>query len=129
MILDLGEVNASCEVKVNGREAGIVMSPPYTVDISKQAQTGDNKIEVLVYSTLSYHYQTIPTPYRGRRCCRSFSFIGIEIGPHQSSKEPDSRLLRYCFHCPVFFRRCSVDLLEFAVEVGFVGEAGAVHYF
>lgn len=65
IILDLGEVNASCEVKVNGHEAGIAMSFPYTVDISKQAKPGKNRIEVLVYSTLSNHYQTIPTPYRG----------------------------------------------------------------
>lgn len=26
---------------------------------------GNNKMEILVYSTLANHYQTIPTPYRG----------------------------------------------------------------
>ncbi|WP_029906672.1 glycosyl hydrolase [Prevotella sp. 10(H)] len=65
IILDLGEVNASCEVKINGKDAGIVMSSPYQIDISKYAETGDNDIDILVYSTLSNHYQTIPTPYRG----------------------------------------------------------------
>lgn len=65
MILDLGDVVASCELKVNGQSAGILMSPPYKVDIAKYVKTGTNDIEVLVYSTLSNHYQTIPTPYRG----------------------------------------------------------------
>ena len=65
VILDLGNVNASCEVKVNGKEVGILMRPPYKVEIGKYVKQGDNQLEVLVYSTLSNHYQTIPTPYRG----------------------------------------------------------------
>lgn len=65
ILLDLGEIIASCEVKINGRSAGILMSPPYQLDITPYVQEGHNHIEVLVYSTLSNHYQTIPTPYRG----------------------------------------------------------------
>ena len=63
--LDLGNVIATCEVKINGASAGILMSPPYKVDISSWVQSGVNEIEVLVYSTLANHYQTQPTPYRG----------------------------------------------------------------
>ena len=44
---------------------GILMSPPYRMDISSAVQAGNNEIEVLVYSTLANHYQTQPTPYRG----------------------------------------------------------------
>jgi len=65
VVLDLGDVNASCEIKVNGKEVGIMMRPPYKMDIGKYVKQGDNQLEVLVYSTLSNHYQTIPTPYRG----------------------------------------------------------------
>ena len=65
IILDLGSVTASCELKINGKDAGILMSPPYSTDITPYIKAGDNEIEVLVYSTLSNHYQTIPTPYRG----------------------------------------------------------------
>ena len=43
----------------------MVMRPPYKVEIGKYVKQGDNQLEVLVYSTLSNHYQTIPTPYRG----------------------------------------------------------------
>lgn len=64
-LLNLGNVVATCEVKVNGNPVGILMSPPYETDITKQLHPGENKIEVLVYSTLSNHYQSIPTPYRG----------------------------------------------------------------
>lgn len=65
IILDLGEVVATCEVKVNNTFTGILISPPYQIDITQYLQKGENDIEVLVYSTLSNHYQTIPTPYRG----------------------------------------------------------------
>ncbi len=65
VLLNLGNIIATCEVKINDKPAGILMSPPYQMDISKYITMGENSIEVLVYSTLSNHYQTIPTPYRG----------------------------------------------------------------
>lgn len=63
-MLDLTDVIATCEVKINGQSAGILMSPPYQVDITPYLLPGINKVEILVYSTLANHYQTIPTPYR-----------------------------------------------------------------
>ena len=65
MILDLGDVVATCEVKINDQSVGVLIAPPYKVDISQFAEDKEIKIEVLVYSTLSNHYQTIPTPYKG----------------------------------------------------------------
>lgn len=64
-MLRLGDVVATCEVTVNGHSAGVLISPPYELDITSLVREGENEIEVLVYSTLSNHYQTIPTPYRG----------------------------------------------------------------
>ena len=64
-MLDLGDVVATCEVKVNGTSAGILLAPPFQIDITRLLKQGNNKIEILVYSTLANHYQTIPTPYRG----------------------------------------------------------------
>ncbi|MDR1092192.1 MAG: hypothetical protein LBL79_14055 [Prevotella sp.] len=63
--LDLGDVIATCEVKINNKLAGILMSPPFQMDITPYISAGKNHIEVLVYNTLSNHYQAIPTPYRG----------------------------------------------------------------
>jgi hypothetical protein len=60
-ILDLGEVVASCEVYVNGIKAGILVTHPYTLDISQHIRKGKNHLKILVYNTLSNHYQTIPT--------------------------------------------------------------------
>lgn len=63
--LDLGRVVATAEVRVNGQTAGILSTPPWAIDISKQVTPGDNRIEILVYNTLANHYGTIPTQYRG----------------------------------------------------------------
>lgn len=64
-VLDLGGVNATCEVRINGKPVDVLMQSPYRLDISDWLVTGDNRLEVLVYSTLSNHYQTIPSAYRG----------------------------------------------------------------
>lgn len=63
--LDLGSVDATCEVAVNGRHVDVLINAPYVVDITDFVKTGDNEVEVLVYSSLANHYQTIPSPYKG----------------------------------------------------------------
>lgn len=63
--LDLGMVDATCEVSVNGHPVGILINPPYRLDITDRVSDGSNRIEVLVYSSLSNHYQTVPSGYRG----------------------------------------------------------------
>lgn len=65
LTLDLGQVAATAEVRVNGQRAGIRVAPRWRVDISNQVKPGENRIEVLVYNTLANHYLTIPTRYRG----------------------------------------------------------------
>jgi beta-galactosidase/beta-glucuronidase len=63
--LDLGAVAASAEVIVNGKPAGIRVTPPWRVDVSGLVTPGENRVEVLVCNTLANHYGTIPTHYRG----------------------------------------------------------------
>jgi hypothetical protein len=65
VVLNLGNVVASAEVRVNGKPAGTRVAPPWTVDISDLVNPGENRLEVLVYNTLANHYTTIPTQYRG----------------------------------------------------------------
>jgi alpha-L-rhamnosidase len=65
VVLDLGAVAASAEVRVNGKLAGVRVAPPWTLDISALVKPGDNQIEVLVCNTLANHYCTVPTNYRG----------------------------------------------------------------
>lgn len=79
VMLNLGSVVATCEVKVNGEKVGVRMSPPYSVDITKYLCAGENEVEVLVYSTLANHYQTQPTPYRGEPTAGILGPVRIEI--------------------------------------------------
>jgi hypothetical protein len=63
--LDLGNVVASAEAKLNGQSLGIRVSPPWTFDLTPHLRPGDNELEVLVYSALASHYRSIPTDYPG----------------------------------------------------------------
>ncbi len=79
VVLDLGEVVASAEVRVNGRPAGIKVSPPWRLDITKLVKAGENRIEVLVCNTLANHYVTIPTHYRGATTSGLLGPVRVEI--------------------------------------------------
>lgn len=65
VMLDLGDVVATAEVRINGKTAGVLVSPPWKLDLSAQVREGENRLEILVYNTLANHYVTIPTRYRG----------------------------------------------------------------
>ena len=65
VMLDLGDVDATCEVVVNGGEPRVLIGKPYSLDITESVQSGPNHIDVLVSSSLANHYSTIPSPYRG----------------------------------------------------------------
>ncbi|MCY2992981.1 MAG: glycosyl hydrolase, partial [Planctomycetota bacterium] len=66
VLLKLGEVVATAEVRVNGQPAGIRVSPPWSLEITELLKAGENRLEILVYNTLANHYLTIPTKYRGK---------------------------------------------------------------
>jgi len=63
--IDLGDLVSSAQLFVNGQSAGIKLTPPWKFNITKLAKAGENKVEVLLYNTLSNNYTTIPTKYRG----------------------------------------------------------------
>lgn len=77
--LEFGKVVASCEVKVNGQPAGILMGEPYRCDVTSLMKKGVNQLEVLVYSTLSNHYQTISSAYRGEPEAGIFGPVFLEF--------------------------------------------------
>lgn len=62
--LSVGEVDATAEVILNGESIGVRMGAPFTIDLSGKIKSGSNLLEIIVYSSLSNHYQTIPSPYR-----------------------------------------------------------------
>ncbi len=77
--LNLGDVAASAEVLINGRSAGVKVSPPWKVDLTRLVQSGDNRIEVLVCNTLANHYLTVPTRYRGKPLSGLLGPVQIEL--------------------------------------------------
>jgi hypothetical protein len=46
VLLDLGQIEVMAQVRVNGKECGIVWKPTYRVDISRAVQSGENKLEI-----------------------------------------------------------------------------------
>ena len=81
VVLDLGDVVATAEVRVNGGVAGIRVAPPWTVDISEHVRAGENRLEILVYNTLANHYLTIPTRYRGSLRSGLIGPVRLELRP------------------------------------------------
>mgnify|MGYP003316298656 CR=1 FL=1 len=64
-ILDLGDVDATCEVSVNSDEPRFIINIPYTIDLTESLKKGENTISVLVYSSLANHCASNPSPYKG----------------------------------------------------------------
>jgi len=47
-MLDLGKVEVMAEVKLNGKDLGILWKPPYQVDVTSALQPGENQLELKV---------------------------------------------------------------------------------
>jgi hypothetical protein len=62
--LDLGRVVGTAEIFVNGKSCGICLCSPWKKALSG-LRAGGNDVDILVYNSLSNHYQTIPSRYRG----------------------------------------------------------------
>jgi hypothetical protein len=48
IVIDLGELNDIAEIRVNGKGAGVLWYPPYSVDITSLLHKGENILEILV---------------------------------------------------------------------------------
>ena len=62
--LDLGQLNATAEVRVNGHVAATLIAPPWTCEITPFLKPGKNQLLITIANTLANHYSVgIPTPY------------------------------------------------------------------
>jgi len=84
--IDLGDLVSSAEVLVNGQRAGIRLSPPWKFDITKFAKVGENRIEALVYNTLSNNFVAIPTRYQGEMRCGLIGPVKLNLIENEPAK-------------------------------------------
>ena len=64
IILDLGRVQISAEVEINGKVVGVGLARPYSFDITDYVQEGENDLKVTVFNSLANHYSvTYPSTY------------------------------------------------------------------
>ena len=47
-VLDLGVLNDIAQVRVNGKDAGVLWYPPFTADITDCLKAGDNQLKIIV---------------------------------------------------------------------------------
>lgn len=60
--LCLGDVREMAEVRVNGRDAGVLLAPPYRVDVTRFLRMGENRIEADITNSLVSHFEHKPWP-------------------------------------------------------------------
>lgn len=59
VILDLGAVKDAAEVRVNGVNAGQLVTPPFSLNIRPLLHSGDNALEIVVANPLSNYANTV----------------------------------------------------------------------
>jgi hypothetical protein len=77
LYLDLGNVQVMAEVKLNGRNLGLLWKPPFRVELAGAAKAGENKLQVKVVNL-----------WPNRQ-------IGDEQLPEDSERNPDGTLKRW----------------------------------
>jgi hypothetical protein len=75
--LDLGAVQVMAQVRLNGRDLGILWKPPFRVDITEAAHAGSNALEILVVNLLANR------------------MIGDEQLPEDSDRKPNGTLRQW----------------------------------
>jgi len=76
----LGDVSATCEVRLNGVSLGFLMGPPWRLPLGDAARPGVNQLDVIVANTLvNFYAYNRPTPYASKDDTRSGLFGPIRV--------------------------------------------------
>jgi hypothetical protein len=94
-ILDLGRVCESARVKINGRDAGILWSIPFTLSVGEFLQAGSNKLEVEVTNLSANRIADLDRRKVNWKKFHDINFVNIHYKPFDASSWPlmDSGLL------------------------------------
>ncbi len=77
--LRLGAAAAAAEVTINGTNAGILLTEPWSVDITRFVQAGQNSFEILIANTIANEFSNLPSPYVSSAQTKSGLFEPIEL--------------------------------------------------
>ena len=64
-VLRLADAVSSVRASVNGAEAGVRVMGPWEFGLSGLLKPGENELRLEICNTLSNHYRSVPTRYRG----------------------------------------------------------------
>jgi hypothetical protein len=85
-LLDLGQLHESALVKINGREAGIVWSIPFTLRVGKFLKPGLNTIQIEVANLMANRIRWMDQKNIEWRKFREINFVNINYKPFNASK-------------------------------------------
>lgn len=94
-LLELGKVGESARVWINGKDAGILWSIPFTAKIGKLLKTGNNTIEVEVANLMANRIRQMDQQKVMWRNYHEINFVNIDYKPFDASgwKPMESGLL------------------------------------
>jgi hypothetical protein len=80
LVLDMEEVSATAEIRINGYPAATLVAPPWRADITEHVRPGMNTVSICVANTLANHYSVgISTPYAFPSQTRSGLFGPVRV--------------------------------------------------
>ncbi len=84
LILDLGKVSDSIEIIINQKSIGMIVAPPYKIDITNHVIVGDNDFIFLVSSNLSNKLSYLSFQQNTGSLIKEIGLMGpVKIVPHK----------------------------------------------
>ena len=84
VFLDLGKIRDIVEVHINNNNLGLLMLPPFKIDISNFIEEGDNKFEFKVKNNLSNALSALETVEQKNFYIKEYGLYGpVKIIPYK----------------------------------------------
>ena len=113
--LDLGSLWAVGRVRLNGESLGVLSKPPYRVNLTKAARSGENRLEVEVANTWANRLVGDTHLPEGKRFCQTnITRSGISSKPWKEIPLRESGLLGPVQLIPAVER--TISMSEYSVE-------------
>jgi hypothetical protein len=89
LVLDLGTVNESANVKINGKDIGTVWSIPYRLSIPANVLVaGDNKLEITVTNLSANYMRMYDTQHPEWKKFYDANIVDVTYQPFKAAKWP-----------------------------------------